>query len=68
MSSLIIELQKTKVENVLENLLLGQPSGESQESLQRWLAARNAPPSQVPVKLIGLLTLLITSDTHSAPA
>lgn len=24
----------------LENLLLGQPSGESQQSLQRWLASR----------------------------
>ena len=26
----------------LDNLLLGQPSGESQQSLQRWLDARKA--------------------------
>jgi hypothetical protein len=29
----------------LENLLLGQPSGESQKSLQRWLANRNTRTS-----------------------
>jgi hypothetical protein len=29
----------------LENLLLGQPSGESQKSLQRWLATRTTPTS-----------------------
>jgi hypothetical protein len=29
----------------LENLLLGQPSGESQKSLQRWLAKRHTRTS-----------------------
>ena len=29
----------------LENLLLGQPSGESQESLKRWLSDRGAHSS-----------------------
>ncbi|MCE9533398.1 MAG: DUF2442 domain-containing protein [Planctomycetes bacterium] len=28
----------------VENLLSGKPSGESQKSLQRWLAGRAAPP------------------------
>ena len=28
----------------VENLLSGKPSGESQKSLARWLAARSGPP------------------------
>ena len=28
----------------LKNILLGQPSGESQTSLQRWLESRNSQP------------------------
>jgi hypothetical protein len=28
-----------------ENILFGQPSGESQQSLRRWLQTRSGPPS-----------------------
>ena len=30
----------------VENLLLGQRSGESQASLEKWLSARNRPPAK----------------------